>query len=148
MGAVLLQERRCALAFAKLSDLETRLGRTLTDIEQSQAIALLDDASEIIALAVGKTAAEITSPPPIFPGMSVTLALRAFVNPAGLSSQSETLGAHSYSETYRRDTSNPMELSDVEARTIRRAYYGQNVAAPKMEPRVLMDLLEAEGYGS
>jgi len=47
-------------ALATVADLEDRLGRSLTDVETTQAVALLDDASATVRVYTGRPFARVT----------------------------------------------------------------------------------------
>lgn len=118
------------MAFATAADVAARRGEAAyTGTELAQVNALLDSAEDLILDAVDKTDAWATDPATILPDafkrVSIELAHRALSNPAGARSTSETLGAHSYSQSFK-DGVGTLELTDSEVHRLRRAVWGRN----------------------
>lgn len=132
------------MAFATSTDVETRLGRELTSIEEDQVELLLDLATAAIGNAADLSDAEASalSPvPTVIRGFCIELTCRALANPNGLFSRSETIGSYSYSENFNRDVSSAMSLSDVEVLVIRRTLLGSNAGSARAS-NVLDELCE------
>jgi hypothetical protein len=93
------------MAFASPSDVEARLGRSLTDAEIGQAAAYLDDVEAEIISRLGDITGRATDP--VFLSLLVRVeasaAKRVFLNPGGIRQHSESVDDYSQSDTY--DTS-------------------------------------------
>lgn len=92
------------MAFATTSEVQTRIGRTLTTAETNQASQLLDAATSIIAQAGGKDddwVDELETTPQILKTICIELVARVVDNPANLDSFRETIGSYSYSKDFR-----------------------------------------------
>ncbi len=93
------------MAFATPSDVEVRLGRSLTDSETGQAVAYLDDVEAEIAGRLGDLTGKVTDP--VFLALLIRVeasaAKRVFLNPGGIRQHSESVDDYSQSDTY--DTS-------------------------------------------
>lgn len=149
-GDVLLfaPQRNPPAPFATVEELAQRLGRTLTAAEQSQAELLLDLATGVIAGACGKTvawAATVNPVPPIVRGVCIELVARVLLNPAGVRSQQETLGAYAHSESYAGELMG-LALTPAEERLVRRAVFGTDTGSAKTVglPNEIYDLLYGE----
>jgi hypothetical protein len=116
-------------ALASVTDVQYRLGRELSEIEENQVSALLGMATVNIFNAVDKPIGWV---PPIdvkrlFTVMCVELACRAMPNPQALGQVSETIGARSYTTTFARELpGSGIMPTDLEERILRRAVWGQN----------------------
>lgn len=124
------------MAFATSGDVATRLGRTLSTEEEAQIGLLLELATATVANAADKTeewAADLDPVPVILKGFCIELVCRTFGNPLGLFSESKTLGAFQYSQSFNKDVSSVMSLSDVEVLVIRRAVRGTNAGSARAE---------------
>jgi hypothetical protein len=131
------------LAFATTSDIAVRLKETTLSAEdEASAALLLELATAIIADAAGKSedwANELDPVPRVLWGLTIELVCRAMASPQGLVSATETLGARSRSESYRRDLSSALVLTPQEERLVRSAVYG--TLAGSSTPRALVDRL-------
>lgn len=135
------------ITLAELDDVTTRLGRDLTVAEQAQAGALLEAATSVICDAADKPESwtdDLNPVPALLSMMCVELVIRSMGNTSGLvRSESETLGAYSYSRTY--DTGGGggggggLMLTDAEGRLVRNAVYGTLTGSST--PRALHDRL-------
>lgn len=113
--------------FATRADIELRLGRDLTTRESDQVDLLLVLGTGAIAEACDKDtdwAAGLTVIPNVLRIICMELVVRVLLNPAGLKSGSESLGAYSKSGTYA--SSGVFGLTDLEERLARRAVHGSN----------------------
>jgi len=108
-------------AFATVSDVESRLGRELTDAETDQIEWVLALVTSLIADAGGIAAADFDPVPAYFKVLCVEKCVVALSNPTGLAAQSETLGAYSYSNTFPRNAGDSIGvfLNDHELRYVR-----------------------------
>jgi hypothetical protein len=92
------------MAFATTSDVQTRIGRTLTTAETNQASQLLTAATSIIAQAGGKDddwVDDLETTPQILKTVCIEMVARVVDNPANLDSFRETIGSYSYSKDFR-----------------------------------------------
>lgn len=111
-------------AFATADELADRLGTTLSD--DTQAEAALAAASAVVAAELDKEVSDISPVPALIKHVTITVALRAFANPQGLTG--EQIGAYRYSAKGAG-----LELSKVESLLIRRAYYGATSGSTRPE---------------
>lgn len=121
------------MAFATAEDIAARLGRSLTTSEEPAVDLLLDAATALIALDVGKTeawAAALTPVPTVLRVLCIELTTRALANPQGIANLSETLGAYSSSVRFRDYDGAGLCLTTTEGRLARRVVYGQDTASP------------------
>jgi len=128
--------------FASVSDVATRLGRSLSTDEADSVDLLLTIATATIANAADKDdewAATLSPVPTILQGFCIELTCRAFANPEGLFSTSKTIGSYTNSKSFNKDVSSAMALSDIEVLVIRRAVNGTNAGSARAE-NVLDDL--------
>jgi hypothetical protein len=138
------------MAFASADDVATRLGETpLSEADQAAASQLLDFATAVLTDAVDKStgwADELDPVPEVLKGLAVELVCRAMASPQGLAAASETLGAYTREETYRRDLSTAMALTPVEERIARSAVYGSSSGSSSPESLVdrIVELREGE----
>jgi hypothetical protein len=116
---------------AVVGDVGKRLGRYLTDNEEVQVYALIATATNNIYAAVDKPSTWV--PPAdvrdFLSGLCVELVVRSMMNPHGLASESETLGQHSVTQQYSRDSrdntaGSRIVLNAVEELAARRIVYG------------------------
>jgi hypothetical protein len=125
------------MAFASVDDIAVRLeAAPLSNTSEAAAEMLLKLATAIIAQAVDKDdewAAALTPVPTILRALTVELVCRAMASPQGLASASETLGAYQRSETYRRDLSSALLLTDMEEKLARRTVLGQRSGTAQMK---------------
>jgi hypothetical protein len=96
--------------FATLNELAIRLGRAssaeLTAAQTAQGNLLLELASGLIREAAGKEFDWEPDPvPTILRAVCLDMCRRVMTNPAGVRSESETLGAHQHSVSYPDGTS-------------------------------------------
>ena len=133
------------MAFATVTDVATRQGRTFTDAEEDSVEALLDYATAAIADAALKDdawAAALSPVPTILKGLTIELVGRALANSEGLTSSSEQLGSYQYMKSYNKD--NPsFTLTNIERRIVRRAVGSLNydVRTPTFTESYLADLV-------
>lgn len=118
------------MAFATYSDLEARLGVTLTSTQQSQATAALEAASTLVAAELDVVEEDITDVPAIVKQVTITAGLRLYSNPQGLANESERLGEHQHSRGY---SSGALELTYTERLLLRRAYWGATSGSSRPE---------------
>lgn len=128
-------------AFATSDDVQTRLGRDLTDDETAQVEAVLDSIAGMIRSEVGK--ADDWDPDPIpstLSELSIQKAILSIVNPNNLAAR--TLG--SFSETFQRAQDGGLLFSADEGRRLRRAVYGSSAGTARMRSHVdtTLDLLD------
>lgn len=108
---------------AATSDLEARLGVTLTGTDVARAEAALTDASALVRSAAGVTwSADGTTLdadlPDVVIAVTLTAARRAYENPSGL--VSESFGSYSYTRN-QGERRIGMYLTDEERKAVRRA---------------------------
>jgi hypothetical protein len=111
------------VAFATVSDVATRQGRTLTSAEEDSVELLLDFATAAIADAALKDdvwADALDPVPTILQGLTVELVGRALANPSGLTSLQEQIGSYQYMQSFNRDLPAAFVLTDIERRIVRR----------------------------
>lgn len=119
------------------ADLAVRLGMTFTDAQTAQADAILGLATDLILDAVGKDEAwlddqaDAGTVPARLRVTAMEIGVRGMANPRGTRSTSETIGAHSRSESWA-DSSAGVALTEREERQCRRAVYGSGLAAPRI----------------
>jgi len=125
------------MALATSEDVETRLQRDLTDDEVSLSEQVIETVTGLIADAVDQTVAWVEAREPASPvlrALCVERVITAISNPANLSSDSETLGTHTYSQTHRRPSEGGgLELTDAEERMASRAVYGTTSAVGSVD---------------
>jgi hypothetical protein len=136
------------VAFAKAEDVETRLGRSLTAQEESTAEAVIATVTGLIVDCVDRDAEwakDLDPVPEALKAICVEKVRAEIVNSAGVRSQSETLGAHQRSETFRSSSEAGIFLTPFEERQVMRAVYGKNSGSST--PRSLVDRVieQAEG---
>lgn len=116
------------MALATKADVEKRLQRELTELESDSAEQTIETVTGLIADAVDQTVEWVEARDPVSPvlrALCVERAIIALNNPAGISSESETLGTHSYSQTHRKPSEGGgLELTGAEERMVSRAVYG------------------------
>lgn len=105
--------------FATLDELAVRLGRTsaseLTVAQQAQGELLLELSSGLIREAARQAVDWAPSPVPvILRAVCLDACRRVMTNPAGVRSESETLGAHQHAVSYP-DGASDLYLTDREA---------------------------------
>lgn len=137
--------------FATVEDVRRRLGlASLTDDQTATVELLLDQATGLITDAVGQTdswAAELTPVPTVVRGIAIEVARRGYLNPGGVTSRSEQLGQHQYSETYARPAAGAggqLELTPTETLSVRRAIHGRITGGARGES--LADMIADEFY--
>lgn len=128
------------MAFATAEDIATRLGEeSLSATEKGSAELLIELATAVIAEAVDQDdawAEELAPVPTIVKALTIELVCRAMASPQGLASATETLGAYSRSETYRKDLSSALMLTELEERMLRRAIVGQLSGSVRIESHI------------
>lgn len=128
------------MAFATAEDVAARLGRDLTDAETTQVEALLDSATAIIALYVGKNddwAAELDPVPSVIKLVTIEAVLRAMANPHGHVAVGESLGAYSSNIRYRDgDAGGGLLLTSTEQRLIARAVHGTGTGSVRVDSMI------------
>lgn len=113
--------------FATVSDVEKRIGRSLSEGEKGIAESAIATVTGLILDCVDRdqTWADGLNPVPgALTGVCVEKALGAIANPLNLAAQSETLGAYSSSQTFPRTGDVSVFLTPFEERLISRAVYG------------------------
>lgn len=123
------------VTFCTVADVATRLGRTLTENEASSAAMFCELVTGEIAAAVDKGAdwpATLEDIPSPLRSIALDVVSRLLLNPTGLSSTSETLGAYSYTQRFGADTmpqavGSGVSLTAAEKRRVRRAVFGASV---------------------
>lgn len=126
--------------FATAADVATRLGRELTDSEESQATAALEEVANLILSVVGlREAPDLV--PGYFKSLSITKVAALVNNPEGVAARSEQLGSYSESTTYQRANDGlSLLLTSAEERRVRRVYtaeyglYSVTLATPYSGP--------------
>lgn len=112
--------------FATVADIETRLGRDLTDPEIGQVSALLTLVTALIADAVGRDddwAATLSPVPAIVKVVAIEAVVRILQNPSGATSVQEALGEYSHAERYESGGYGyGLYLSKAEELLLRRLY--------------------------
>ena len=135
------------MAFATESDVEARLGRSLTTAESTQVDALLDAAQATIEVVIGCAEADLDTVPASCQHVCVAMVLRGMVNPHGFASDTESLGAYSKSQTYGRDGGGDLTPTQAETMILRRAVYGTTTGSARLEATLLKEALD-EVWGS
>jgi hypothetical protein len=113
-----------SVVLATIHDVAKRLGRALTEAEEGQVDYLIDAATAVVQEAI-----EIDVPEPVPKVLRVAcveLITRAITNPAGLVSESKTLGSYTHTRGFRSHsaaakTPTGMELTALEEQMVRRA---------------------------
>lgn len=127
--------------FATAADIAARLGRPLTSAEEdTQVPLLLDIATGLIAESVGRDQAWAddqiadADAPATYRLICIEVVLRGLQNPAGVESQTETLGAYSHTQRYGSGDAAAfgLDLTDAEERRLSRAAYGTNAASARL----------------
>lgn len=116
------------MPFAATQDVAIRLGRALNDAEAALAGAVIADVTDMIAEAAGQDAtwADALDPVPgYFKALCVEKAIAIGSNPNQHASDSETLGAHSISRTFRGGAAPDIFLTAAEERKIRQIVSGE-----------------------
>lgn len=137
-------------AFATVTDIATRLGRTLSDADRAMVELLLEAATSIIAEAAGKDddwAAALSPVPRVLRFVCVEVVTRAMANPEGLARIQEQLGAYQYGKSFREAAAGGgLLLTPTEELLVRRAVHGRLSASVKTES--LADELYEVAFGS
>lgn len=102
-------------ALIEVSDLEARLGRSLSGADLARATALIEDASGLVFILLGTEDPWPTGIPLGAKAIVCLMAIRAFENPRGLGA--ETLGDYSW-----QASNGGVFYTAAEARALRRAY--------------------------
>lgn len=136
------------MAFATHEDVQTRLGRDLTSTEQAAATDVIATVTGLIVDCVDRDeewAEDLSPVPAALKAICVEKAIGAISNPHGVASFSESLGAHSYSQTSRRSADVGPFLTPFEERQVQRAVYGRNShsSSPRSVVDRIIDLAEA-----
>lgn len=121
------------MAFATTADVETRLGRSLTTAEEAMAEQVIDTVTELIVEIAGKAEEDLTAS--YFQALCIDKVLLIGANPNGLASESETLGDHTYSKTFPRNSDDGLFLTEREEHTVRRI--ANNAVSGSSRPRAL-----------
>lgn len=124
------------MAFANSNDVETRIGRPLTEAEKGVAESAIITVTGLIIDCAGRDQAwadALNPVPSTLTGLCVEKAIGAVSNPLNLAAQSETLGAYSDSRTFPRSGDVGVFLTPFEERLVSRAVYGTTTgsALPK-----------------
>ena len=123
------------VTFCTPADIATRLGRDLTEAEQGTVEMLCELVTGEIAAAVDKDAdwpGSLEAIPASLRTIAIEVVSRLMLNPTGLSSTSETLGAYSYTQRFGGDTMSQaggggVALTAAAKRRVRRAVFGASV---------------------
>lgn len=123
------------VTFCTVTDVATRLGRTLTENEASSAAMFCELVTGEIAAAADKGAdwpATLEDIPSPLRSIALDVVSRLLLNPTGLSSTSEALGAYSYTQRFAADAMSQavgggVALTAAEKRRVRRAVFGASV---------------------
>lgn len=111
----------------------TRLGRTLDEAEEAQAVAYIADASALVRLAAGEDfldeLGELDEVPDAIVGVVVAMVRRAVENPRALTG--ETLGDYSWQSGGSSSTG--IYLMRAEKRTVRQAVGKLSVGVLQLE---------------
>lgn len=105
------------MAYAEPSDVAARLGRELTEAEQGQAFALLDDIEAIIRLRVTNLDERAGDDLflPVLIAVEVKAVRRVFLNPSGIRQHSEGVDDFQQSDTFDTAISgSDLYVSDAE----------------------------------
>lgn len=116
------------MPLATSADVEKRLQRELSDAEVDAVQQAIETVTGLIADAVDQTVEWVEARDPVSPVLRALCVERAIIglnNPTGISSESETLGTHSHSQTHRKPSEGGgLELTATEERMVSRAVYG------------------------
>ncbi len=119
--------------FATTDEVAARIGRDLSATETTQTETLLELATGLIADACGRDeawAAALDPVPPTVRVVCIEATVRVLLNPRGVRSQQEALGAFSHAESF---TDSPgaagLTLTPTEQRMVRRAVYGSSTGS-------------------
>jgi hypothetical protein len=128
------------VALASSEDISARLGRALSEQEETSTVVyLLEAASAVMEEAAERTAAELEALdpfPPLLRFVTVELVCRSIFNPGALYSYQEKLGAYSYVTRYRslrEDGTSDLVLTKTEELLVRRAVNGTLAASATAE---------------
>ena len=138
------------MAWPTNTDIATRLGRSLTTAEQSQADLLLAQAIAAIADACGLDddwADELDPIPAALAGLVIEVVARTIAVPIGVRSTQEQLGQYSHTESYPDQLAGGLQLTDVEERRARRIVFGSNTASAQAES-IITDLFATDDTAS
>ena len=132
------------MAFATVTDVATRQGRTFTTAEENQVTLLIELATAAIADAALKDdawAAALTPVPDIIKGLTIELVGRALANSEGLTSQSEQIGSYQYMKSFNKEATTAFALTGMERRIVRRTV--DSLKYDVRTPTVIEDYLES-----
>jgi hypothetical protein len=132
------------MPFATIDDVTDRLGRDLTEQETTIATWAIATVEDLIAEALGKDSdwADAVDPiPATLSAIVVEKTVGLIVNPTNVASDSETLGAHSYSRTFPRSADIGIFLSRADRARARRAVSGTGLLSIRT-PTALEEFLE------
>lgn len=118
------------------TDIASRIGRALTSAEDDQAELLLDQAVSLVAGACDKDDDWADALDPIPTGLAsivIEATARAMAAPIGLRSRQETLGQHSYSESFPDQLAQGLQLTEAEELRARRIVFGSNSGGARAE---------------
>lgn len=127
--------------FARVQDVEVRVGRELTDQEQGLANYVINTVTGLIVDALGVPGkdwvADLDPPPATLVALCVEKAIGVITNPDNLTSESRTLGDHQVSHTFARGgvgvtVGAGLSLSDAEERAVRWAVFNEDSATVLM----------------
>lgn len=124
------------MAWPTNTEIASRLGRALTAAETDQVNLLLEQAIAEIATACGKDddwADALDPVPAALAGIVVEVVARTVASPIGLRSRQETLGQHSYSESFTDQLAQGLQLTDAEELKVRRIVFGSNSGGARAE---------------
>lgn len=133
------------VAFATAAQVATRLGRSLTTLEEAQINGVLEGIAGLMRAEAGKTDDWTPDPiPSALREMSIQKAIAALINPNNVAATSKSLGSFSESLTFQRSQDGGVFLSDEEGRRVRFAIYGTNSASTRARSHVdtALDLID------
>ncbi len=121
------------MPLATSADVEKRLCRELSEAEKESAEQTIETVTALIADALDQKVEWVEELDPVSPvlrALCVERAITVLANPTGISSESETLGTHTYSQTHRKPSEGGgLELTGAEERLVKRAVYSPKSAS-------------------
>lgn len=136
------------MAFATVQDVSNRIGRELTPRESLQVSSLLEAVTAMIETEIGRTEDDFELVPATVSHVCASAAIRAFANPYGFASNTESLGSYSASQTYAREGGSDLTLTTPERLIVRRAVYGTNSGSSRQDPLLTADVIGDDGEAS
>lgn len=124
-----------AETFATVEDVATRFRRELTEAETADAQLLLEGATAIVTVALGKDeewVEDLVEVPGVLRIVTLALVVREMQNPGGLASVRKQIGSYSYARTFR-EAGGDLLLTKAERMLVRRAILGPLVGSARAE---------------